>query len=76
MKERVMMSDIGDAPYALTVARSLGSSSYCVEYNIPLSKGPMKLFSKFCHRFLVYPDLFFNCYDRSHQNRRDWFERL
>jgi predicted ATP-grasp superfamily ATP-dependent carboligase len=56
MKERVLVLDIGDAPYALTVARSLGSSGYCVDYGIPLGKGPMELFSKFCHRFLVYPD--------------------
>jgi predicted ATP-grasp superfamily ATP-dependent carboligase len=53
---RVLVLDIGEAPYSLSVARSLGSAGYTVEYGFPLGSPQREAVSKHCAGTRSYPD--------------------
>jgi predicted ATP-grasp superfamily ATP-dependent carboligase len=53
---RVLVLDIGEAPYSIAVARSLGSAGYHVEYGFPVGSPQREAVSKYCSGTRSYPD--------------------
>ncbi|MCC6019521.1 MAG: hypothetical protein LM601_10850, partial [Candidatus Verstraetearchaeota archaeon] len=53
---KVLVLDAGEAPYALVVARSLGSAGYAVDLGFPHGNHTFEAFSRYCKNFLTYPD--------------------
>jgi protein-tyrosine phosphatase/predicted ATP-grasp superfamily ATP-dependent carboligase len=53
---KVLVLDAEEAPYALVVARSLGSAGYAVDLGFPHGSHTFGAFSKHCKNFLTYPD--------------------
>jgi len=54
--ERVLVLDIGEAPYSLAVARSLGRAGYEVEFGFPVGSPLRESTSKYCGGVVSYPD--------------------
>lgn len=55
-KDRVLVLDVGEAPYALAVARSLGRAGYQVHYGFPIGSPCREAGSRYCAGVLSYPD--------------------
>jgi len=53
---KVLVLDAGEAPYSLTIARSLGSAGYDITLGFPIGAHVFHGFSKYCKKCTFYPD--------------------
>jgi len=61
--KNILVLDVGNAPYPLVVARSLGSAGYNVYLGFSYGSHIFDAFSKYCRGIIFYPDPSYACED-------------
>jgi len=56
MCKKILILDAEEAPYPLTISRSLGSAGHVVHLGFPYGSHVFAAYSKFCKQHLFYPD--------------------
>jgi len=56
LTKKILILDAGDAPYPLTVAKSLGSAGYEIYLGFSYGSRIFSAYSKYCKGYLFYPD--------------------